>query len=357
MKLVLFAVIATSRIATSHPNLPPRSVGGSCSTPDGSGTCQHTSDCKGWSIPGPLPGYCPNDPDDVQCCVQKTCSPPGQTGICQNTSKPCPGGQYNGGNFCPGDDSIQCCPTGSSSSKTTPQSGGNSDGVGQACHPPGQTGICKKMTESTCAAGFNSGNYCPGDETVQCCPDSSASAPATSTAVAPPPVNTCAHPVRDTCTFYPDCLESKYNCGPDGYPIGYGLNYCQRFTAAKPRMDSAGKKWVSDTMLCLQTALVPYATTETTTCPALKDTAFASHPDCYVNSGVCTLGPKDWEVIITTVSLKDLFGGIDNLKAVLQTLGDCAEFYAWLIEQGVIVVLHKIEDEGKDIWHKLTDWL
>ena len=352
-----YLILCFASLASTHPNLPPRSVGSSCTTPDGKGTCQHTSNCKGWSIPGPSPGYCPNDPDDVQCCVQKTCSPPGQIGICQNTNKPC-SGQYNSGNFCPGDNSIQCCPTGGSQGGTS----STEEGVGQACHPPGQTGVCKKTTESSCSTGFNGGNYCPGDETIQCCPNPPAeqkqkAPPSTPTVSAPPPVDTCAHPQRDTCSFYPDCLEFKYDCGSGGYPLGYGLKYCEKFTDAKPELDSAGKQWVSDTMLCLQTTLVPYATTETTTCDNLKDDAFASHPRCYIDSGVCTLGPGDWTVIIETVSLKDLFGGIDNLKAVLQTVEGCVEFYEWLIEQGIIGLVHKVEDEGKDIWHKVTSWL
>ena len=302
MRFCVAVVASLLSLVFSHPNLPPRSIGDSCTTPDGEGTCQSTSDCKGWSIPGPLPGYCPNDPDDIQCCVQETCSPPGQTGICQNTNKPCEGGDYNSDNFCPGDESIQCCPNAPAVERKEP--------------------------------------------------------PTTSpTQSAPAPVDACAQPKRDTCTFYPDCLESKYECGSDGYPLGYGLKYCHAFTAAKDRLDSKGKQWVSDTMLCLQTALVPYATTETTTCSALKSTAFASHPDCYVNSGVCTLGPADWLVIVETVDPKDLFGGTDNLKAVLKTLGDCTEFYLWLIEQGFITILHQVEDEAKDIWHKATDWL
>lgn len=109
-------------------------------------------------------------------------------------------------------------------------------------------------------------------------------------------------------------------------------------------------------MLCLQTFLVPYATKETVSCGDLKDDAFGSHPDCYVNSGVCKLPPSDWEKIIETVSLKDLFGSVDALKAILETAEGCAEFYAWLIEQGVITVVHEVEDEAKDIWHKVTSW-
>ena len=62
---------------------------------------------------------------------------------------------------------------------------------------------------------------------------------------------------------------------------------------------------------------------------------------------------KDWLVIVEKVHPKDSFGGIDNLKAMFEKVGNGAEFYAWLIEQSVI----KFVDEAKDIWHKITSWL
>jgi len=43
-----------------------------------------------------------------------TCKPPGKTGICQGTSKSCAGGTYISG-YCPGDNSIRCCPDASTS--------------------------------------------------------------------------------------------------------------------------------------------------------------------------------------------------------------------------------------------------
>jgi len=149
--LISLLSVSLLPVALSRPELFPRKVGDSCTTSNQEvGTCQSTSACKGMSIPGLLPGYCPNDPNDVQCCVVKTCSPPGQTGICQNTNKPCPGGSYNWGNYCPGDNSIQCCPN-----SGTPTSNSQSSGAGGACFPPGQTGVCKSTSES-CATGFKS---------------------------------------------------------------------------------------------------------------------------------------------------------------------------------------------------------
>lgn len=122
-------------------------------------------------------------------------------------------------------------------------------------------------------------------------------------------------------------------------------------------------------MQCLQDYLVPYATyANSIGCDKLKDEAFASHPDCYVDSGVCTLPPADWARIVGTVSPKDMFGSANALKAVLQTAEGCKEFYKWLIEQGIITLLdeaghaiewgaEKIEDAGEAIWDKATGWL
>src|SRR5579862_8034144 len=97
----------------------------------------------------------------------------------------------------------------------------------------------------------------------------------------------CSSPVRDTCTFYRTCLESRYHCGASGYPLGYGEHLCQAFTAAKPKFDDKGKQWVSDTMLCLQRSLIPEATGSTAavkTCSDLFHKAFDSHSSCYVDS-------------------------------------------------------------------------
>ena len=96
---------------------------------------------------------------------------------------------------------------------------------------------------------------------------------------------------------------------------------------------------------------------KTATCPNLKEFAFGTHPGCYVSSGVCTLPPKDWEILISTVGLKELFGSVDALKAVLQTEVNCVEFYKWLIERGIVKVIDKVEDTAKSIWKKISDWV
>ena len=98
--------------------LTPRATGDACSTPSGDGTCQLTSDCTSQGFN--LAGYCPNDPDNVQCCVKTTCSTSSGSGTCMNTGDSC-GGSFLPG-ACPGDDTIQCCVAGdgSGSGSSTP---------------------------------------------------------------------------------------------------------------------------------------------------------------------------------------------------------------------------------------------
>ena len=62
-------------------------------------------------------------------------------------------------------------------------------------------------------------------------------------------------------------------------------------------------------------------------------------------------------MIVATVRQKDLFGGINNVKAVFETVGNGAEFYAWLIEPSIIEFVDEAKEEAKDIWHESTSWL
>lgn len=171
----------------------------------------------------------------------------------------------------------------------------------------------------------------------------------------------CTDPAPNSCSFYPHCLEERYSCESDGYPIGYGLHYCNAFTGAKSQMSSEGQAWVTNTMLCLQRALVPYAKGQkSTSCDKLKEYAFGTHPECYVNSGVCSLPLDDWSVIVNTVSFTELFSSWDAFKATLQTAGGCTEFYTWLIKNKVVNVVEDtgeaIGDAGEAAWDWATSW-
>ncbi|KAL8992148.1 MAG: hypothetical protein Q9169_007331 [Polycauliona sp. 2 TL-2023] len=75
-----------------------------------------------------MASYCPNDADDVQCCVKKTCTAPSGPGTCINTADKdsCKGAMVPG--YCPGDDTIQCCVPGASTPPPPPTTGGGSGG-------------------------------------------------------------------------------------------------------------------------------------------------------------------------------------------------------------------------------------
>lgn len=172
-----------------------------CKPPGKTGICQKTSTaCAGGAY---VSGYCPGD-DSIKCCPNSdstpkptttgssagagaTCSPPGKTGVCQKTSETCAGGSYISG-YCPGDDSIKCCPAAATAPTT--------------CAPPGKTGICQSTSE-TCAGGAYISGYCPGDDSIKCCP--AASTP-----------TTCAPPGKTGI-----CQNTSKTCAGGAYISGY----------------------------------------------------------------------------------------------------------------------------------------
>ncbi|KIJ65779.1 hypothetical protein HYDPIDRAFT_174667 [Hydnomerulius pinastri MD-312] len=140
----------------------------------------------------------------------------------------------------------------------------------------------------------------------------------------------------DQCAFYTTCLESRYACGPTGYPLAYGHKFCQMFTDQRNKLDAKGQQWMLDTMHCLQLFLVPDAIdARPTTCAALKDEAFGSHARCYTRNGFCTLGVHDWAAVLEIVDITTLFSSWDAFKATIEATADCAEFYEYMVERGM----------------------
>lgn len=145
----------------------------------------------------------------------------------------------------------------------------------------------------------------------------------------------CMNPPPDNCDFYGSCLEAKVHCGPEGYPIGYGQKYCQKFQAERSTLSPKGQQWMLDTLHCLQLALVEDATAaideDEETCSALSKKAFGTHAKCYLASGLCKLGPADWFAIVDIVELQTLFESWDAFKASVDAAVGCAGFYAFVL--------------------------
>ena len=75
--------------------------------------------------------------------------------------------------------------------------------------------------------------------------------------------SSCFAPKDLNCGFYSACLESKFQCGADGYPVGYGEKYCERFmslntahSVSSSELSPDGIRWRNSTLICLQRALV-----------------------------------------------------------------------------------------------------
>ncbi|KIJ56037.1 hypothetical protein M422DRAFT_198830 [Sphaerobolus stellatus SS14] len=153
----------------------------------------------------------------------------------------------------------------------------------------------------------------------------------------------CSNPPRGQCAFYRECLENRFHCGPEGYPIGYGEKFCEKFVADQDKLSAAGQQWMLNTMHCLQLALVPEAESmtsqniptlgheNTNKCDEVKQKAFDSHAPCYIKNGLCTLGIADWAHIVEIINFRTLFGSWDAVKETLEAAEGCLEFYAFLL--------------------------
>ena len=134
------------------------------------------------------------------------------------------------------------------------------------------------------------------------------------------------------CSFYPDCLEAAYNCGPTGYPLGYGNKYCNKFLDNYVIYDKDGQAWIDGTLLCLKEALVPLVEDTTgQTCKTVNDFAFASHVGCYVNNGFCDLAFNFGHPVSETRFIHDLmktyevsdFASFAAIKQIAEVFAAC----------------------------------
>ncbi|KAL8977569.1 MAG: hypothetical protein Q9205_006655, partial [Flavoplaca limonia] len=123
----------------------------------GGGTCEKTGNCvlSGFNVAS----HCPNDPDDVQCCVKKACSTPQGSGTCINTADKgsCKGAMLAG--HCPGDDTIQCCVPGAST--PAPPSGGG-DGAEVVAAAVKKEGLPYVWGGGGCSGESSGGFDCSG---------------------------------------------------------------------------------------------------------------------------------------------------------------------------------------------------
>lgn len=101
-------------------------------------------------------------------------------------------------------------------------------------------------------------------------------------------------------------------------------------------MSPEGQTWVTDTMLCLQRQMVPYALERRQIgCEELGHDALVTHPKCYVDNGWCVLPISDWKVIVEVV-FPTFFSDPQTIKEALFTGKDCLLLYVWLIGRDLL---------------------
>ena len=122
-------------------------------------------------------------------------------------------------------------------------------------------------------------------------------------------------------TFY-TCAEQTLHCGSDGYLIGYGARYAERFyRRTRPWMSTAGQRWLDATLVCLQVTLRERIDAATS-CSDVRTRAFDSHPECYVDAGFCQLPLSDWFAVAVTIDGADWLSR-DAQRQVTATASAC----------------------------------
>ena len=126
------------------------------------------------------------------------------------------------------------------------------------------------------------------------------------------------------CEYYA-CREAQAanQCGSGGYYLAHGYKYCNRLIqVASPRMSPAGQRWLEDGRDCLMRFIETEISSDEQ-CRSVRDRAYASHPDCYVDNGFCDLPFTDWLALFASIDTLDL-----DFVEVLTTSMKCVEQYA-----------------------------
>ena len=140
-----------------------------------------------------------------------------------------------------------------------------------------------------------------------------------------------------TCEYYACIDDVRLPCGGDGYALGYGQAYCEKFTqlAFWPPLNpwqgwifpADGDRWRDGVRLCLQEQLQGYfAQGGRRDCRSLREFAFASHPRCYTGGedSFCALTPQNVAQVGLTIAPTDFFA-IETQQRVRQTASLCVD--------------------------------
>lgn len=101
-------------------------------------------------------------------------------------------------------------------------------------------------------------------------------------------------------------LAGGEGCGPEGYPLGYGARYADRFVdEIHSALSVDGQRFLEATGACLQQRMAGWITAGSS-CGEVWATAFEDHPGCYLESGFCALSLSDALIVSAAVEPEDL---------------------------------------------------
>ena len=163
------------------------------------------------------------------------------------------------------------------------------------------------------------------------------------------------------CSYYLEkekevnCIKSKYN-----YLIGYGSKYCNKFIQLERLKDSDSdlKKWIGNTLICLQEMIQDNKKRIQPSCKQLESFAFDTHPICYKQYNICSLSIDNKWKIVRNVEITDYFSSKSLIQAINVGLSCLSEspkdstnrvlrFFSkyktsknWKVKRSIINILH-----------------
>jgi hypothetical protein len=108
---------------------------------------------------------------------------------------------------------------------------------------------------------------------------------------------TCA-PSTESCDYYL-CKAQLLHCTESDYPVKFGYRLCQRYLMDQNQSSEALRAWLPAVRECLQEK---FETLKVDSCQNIEQAAFATHVQCYVQTGFCHLSDSDkaWLVLETS---------------------------------------------------------
>jgi len=109
--------------------------------------------------------------------------------------------------------------------------------------------------------------------------------------------------------------NNSQGCGADGYALGYGAKYAEIFMwETYEIVEPSTQEFLVQNLICLQDRFI-FDTTPQMTCDELWSHAFASHVECYIESGACDLPVVDLARIFASIEEQDM-GSAEQNEAI-----------------------------------------